>query len=105
EQAGDESVVATPPPAIIPPPARPSPLATPAASVLATAAPSTPAPQPAAPPKPTPSKPIKPPKSPLKKEDIVPSWERSHYDVPDPGRSSRRGGGRDIFSLLTVVFS
>jgi len=105
EEPGGESVVATPPPAIIPPPARPAPLATPAASVLATAAPSTPAPQPAAPPKPTPSKPIKPPKSPLKKEDIVPSWERSHYDVPDPGRSSRRGGGRDIFSLLTVVFS
>ncbi len=57
-------------------------------------------------PKPSPSKPIKPPKSPLRQEDIVPAWERSHYDVPDPGRSSRRSsGGRDLFSWLTIVFS
>ena len=107
EEAPAERVVAAPPPVVIPPPARPKPLATPAASALVVAPPSTTrATEAAAQPKPTPSKPIKPPKSPLRREDIVPAWERARYDVPDPGRSpSRKGSGRDIFSLLTVVFS
>jgi LysM repeat protein len=104
EQAPGENIVAAPP-AIIPPPARPAALATPSSSALSAPVSSAPASAPPAQPKPTPSKPIKPPKSPLKKEDIVPAWERSYYDVPDPGRSSRRSGGRDVFSLLTVVFS
>jgi LysM repeat protein len=114
EEPGDK--IAAAPPAIIPPPARPSAGATPQSSAISTAqasvarsAAQSAAAQPAqapAQPKPTPSKPIKPPKSPLRREDIVPSWERARYDVPDPGRSSRkRGGGRDVFSLLTVVFS
>ena len=104
--ATDQSAV--PPPAIIPPPSRPAALATPPSSALASQPISTVAAPPAPPvqPKPSPSKPIKPPKSPLRREDIVPSWERSHYDVPDPGRSSRRSsGGRDVFSWLTVAFS
>lgn len=104
DEAPGQKIVAAPPPAIIPPPTRPSSPATPPSSAPLSA----PAPlkQPAVQPKPTPSKPIKPPKSPLRREDIVPSWERARYDVPDPGRSSRKsGGGRDVFSLLTVVFS
>lgn len=76
------SIVPAPAPAIIPPPVRPTP---------------------PAPPKPTPSKPIKPPKSPLRKEDIVPAWERARYDVPDPGKPAR--AGRDLFSWLTILFA
>jgi LysM repeat protein len=110
--AGD-NIVPAPAPAIIPPPIRPTPLATPSAAAFSAPAAREAARQPAppvvsatpapAPPKPTPSKPIKPPKSSLRREDIVPVWERARYDVPEPGKPARRG--RDLFSWLTILFA
>ena len=83
-----------PPPPIIPPPSRPlSGRSTGGREPIL-------APKPPAPPKPTPSKPIKT-KPTLRREDIVPSWERSHYDVPDPDRRPRRRGA---MSRLVLVF-
>jgi hypothetical protein len=76
---------------VIPPPTRPSrplPIA-PASSALPTAQASAAKPR---------GKPT------LRKEDIVPAWERSRYDLPSGDRRrTRRGGG--WFSRLTFLFT
>lgn len=79
-----------PPGPVIPPPARPSrPLpVTPASSAPAVQAS-------AARPRGTPT---------LRKEDIVPAWERSRHDLPGGDRRGARRG-RDWFSRLTFLFT
>lgn len=81
--------------ATFPPPARRSLL--PASTPSAVAAP-----KPMAS-KPTPSKPV-PAKTNLRRDDIVPSWERANYDQPSTEPRSRRGGGGDWFSVMTALF-
>jgi LysM repeat protein len=98
----DAAFVPTPDQPVIPPPTRPrsySPSPMPA---------SAPRPSPSVAPTPTPPKPAATQpqvrgKPTLRKEDIVPSWERARYDLPSgDARSPRRG---DWFSRFTLLFS
>jgi LysM repeat protein len=92
----------TPPPPIIPPPVRPQPpvAAAPAEPLLR---------EPATtdrPPTGRPGRPARPDRTPtptLSREDIVPPWERAHYDLPDAPSARPRGGTSRLTLVLTAL--
>jgi hypothetical protein len=101
--APGQAIVPAPTQAIIPPPIRPRPTPTPAPSPV-----STPTIGPAASSRPAQASPapVAPRGKPtLRKEDIVPAWERARYDLPEGDRHRPRRGGGDWFSRITLLFS
>jgi hypothetical protein len=109
--APDQAIVPAPTQAIIPPPIRPRPTPNPAPNPTPTPARS-PTPAPAGLPTLAPRTaqalpaPVAPRGKPtLRKEDIVPAWERARYDLPEGDRRRPRGGAGDWFSRITLLFS
>lgn len=97
--APEQAIIPAPTQAIIPPPVRPRPTPTPAPSP-------TPAPAPSSRPAQASPAPVAPRGKPtLRKEDIVPAWERARYDLPEGDRRRPRGGGGDWFSRITLLFT